>query len=63
MAATSMINGGHARIGFEDNLYIKKNVLATSNAQMVRKVAEIANLMDREVATVKEARQILGVER
>lgn len=63
MAATSMINGGHARIGFEDNLYIKKNVLATSNAQMVRKVAEIANLMDREVATAKEARQILGVER
>ena len=61
MAAVSMINGGHARVGFEDNLYIKKNVLATSNAQMVRKVVEIANLMDREVATAKEARQILGL--
>lgn len=62
MAAASMINGGHARIGFEDNLYIKKGVLATSNADMVKKVVEIANLMDREVATPKEARQILKLK-
>ncbi|MBI5968489.1 MAG: 3-keto-5-aminohexanoate cleavage protein [Deltaproteobacteria bacterium] len=62
IAAISMINGGHARVGFEDNLFIRKNVLATSNAQMVRKVVEIAELMDREVATPKEARQILGLK-
>ena len=61
MAAASMTNGGHARVGFEDNLYIQKNVLAKTNAEMVRKVVELANLMDREVATAKEARQILGV--
>ena len=42
MAATSIINGGHARVGFEDNLFIRKNVPATSNAEMVRKVVEIA---------------------
>lgn len=59
MAAASMTNGGHARVGFEDNLYIQKNVLAKTNAEIVRKVVEIANLMDREVATAKEARQIL----
>jgi uncharacterized protein (DUF849 family) len=63
MAAASMINGGHARVGFEDNLYLHKNVLAKTNAEMVRKVVEIANLMDREVATAKEARQILGLEK
>jgi len=63
MAAASMISGGHARVGFEDNLYIKKDELATSNAQMVRKVVELAHLMDREVATVKEARQILGLKK
>ncbi len=56
MAATSIINGGHARVGFEDNLYICKNVLATSNAQMIQKVVEIANHLDREVATAQEAR-------
>ncbi len=63
MAATSMINGGHARVGFEDNLYIRKGELATSNAQMVQKVVELAQLMDREVATPKEARQILGLKK
>jgi uncharacterized protein (DUF849 family) len=62
MAAASIMNGGHARVGFEDNLYIKKGVLATSNAEMVKKVAEIANLLDREVATPKEARQILKLK-
>jgi len=62
MAATSIINGGHARVGFEDNLYIRKNVLATSNAQMVQKVVEIANHLDREVATAQEARKILKLK-
>jgi 3-keto-5-aminohexanoate cleavage enzyme len=63
MAAASLITGGNARIGFEDNLYLKKGVLAKSNAEMVKKVVEIANLMDREVATPKEARQILKLKR
>ncbi len=62
MAATSIINGGHARVGFEDNLYICKNVLATSNAQMIQKVVEIANHLDREVATAQEARKILKLK-
>lgn len=59
MAAASMIMGGHVRVGFEDNIYIRKDTLAISNAQMVRKVVEIAHLMDLEVATAKETRQIL----
>jgi uncharacterized protein (DUF849 family) len=62
MAAASIINGGHARVGFEDNLYIKKGVLAKTNAEMVKKAVEIANLLDREVATPKEARQILRLK-
>jgi len=62
MAAASIINGGHARVGFEDNLFIRKNVMATSNAEMVKKVVEIANLLDREVATSKEARKILKLK-
>jgi uncharacterized protein (DUF849 family) len=62
MAAASIMNGGHARVGFEDNLYIQKGVLAKSNAEMVKKVIEIANLLDREVATPKEARQILKLK-
>jgi uncharacterized protein (DUF849 family) len=61
LAAASIINGGHARVGFEDNLFIRKNVPAASNAEMVRKVVEIAGLLDREVASVKEAREILAL--
>jgi 3-keto-5-aminohexanoate cleavage enzyme len=49
-------------VGFEDNLYIKKGVMAKTNAEMVKKVVEIANLFDREVATPKEARQILRLK-
>jgi uncharacterized protein (DUF849 family) len=59
MAAASIINGGHARVGFEDNLYIRKGLLAKSNAEMVRKVIQIAELMDRDIATPAEARKIL----
>ena len=62
MAAASIMNGGHARVGFEDNLYIQKGVLAKTNAEMVKKVIEIAHLLDREVATPKEARQILKLK-
>jgi len=36
-------------------------VLTTSNAQVVRKVVEITHLLERDVATPKEARQILGI--
>lgn len=62
IAAASIMSGGHTRVGFEDNLYIKKGVLAKSNAEMVRKVVEIANLLDRDIATPKEARQILKLK-
>jgi uncharacterized protein (DUF849 family) len=63
MAAASVIMGGHIRVGFEDNIYIKKDTLATSNAQMVTKVVDIAKLMDREVASAQEARQILKLRK
>ena len=46
---------------FEDNLYLQSGVPAKSNAQMVRKVTEIADQLGREVATSEEALRILGV--
>jgi 3-keto-5-aminohexanoate cleavage enzyme len=58
---TSIIMGGHARTGFEDNVYISKGVLATSNSQLVQKTVRIAELMGREIATPSEAAQILGL--
>ncbi len=61
VATVSILMGGHVRVGFEDNLYIKKNVLSTSNAQMVKKIVGMASHLDREVASADEARQILGL--
>jgi 3-keto-5-aminohexanoate cleavage enzyme len=62
LAALAITMGGHVRVGFEDNVYIEKGVLAESNAQLVEKVARMAKELGREIATPDEARQILGLK-
>ena len=59
MAALAIAMGGHVRVGFEDNIYYSKGVLASSNAQLVERVVRIAREIGREPASVDEARQIL----
>ncbi len=54
--------GGNVRVGFEDNIYLKKGVLAKSNAQMVEMAADLAERLGREIATSDEARKILGIK-
>lgn len=61
MVTMGIIMGGHARVGFEDNIYLQKGVRAKSNAQMVEKVVRIARELGREIATPEEARKILGL--
>lgn len=55
--------GGHVRVGFEDNLYLEKGVLAKSNAQFVERIVSLAGEMGRQVASPVEARHILGLPR
>jgi len=55
--------GGHARTGFEDNIYYKKGELAKSNAQLVERVARLSKELGREVATPDEARIILELKK
>ena len=62
MAAIAIAMGGHVRVGFEDNVYMSRGVLAKSNGELVSRVVRIANELGREIATPKEARQILGLE-
>jgi 3-keto-5-aminohexanoate cleavage enzyme len=62
LAELSIQHGGHVRVGLEDNLYIEKGVLATSNAQLVKKVVQMAKHYGREIATPKEARRIYQLE-
>lgn len=62
IAAMSIVMGGNVRVGFEDNTYIEKGVLAKSNGEMVEKVVRLAKELGREIASPAEAREILGLK-
>ncbi|WP_300110264.1 3-keto-5-aminohexanoate cleavage protein [uncultured Alistipes sp.] len=62
LAMAAIIDGGHVRVGFEDNVYLSKGVLAKSNGELVEKVVRMAKEMGREIATPAEARAILGLK-
>lgn len=61
LAAAAITMGGHVRVGFEDNLYLSKGVLAKSNGELVAKVVRLAKELGREIATPAEAREILSL--
>jgi len=63
LALHAIAMGGHVRVGFEDNVYYSKGVLAQSNAQLVARIARISEETGRPVATPAEARKILGIVR
>ncbi len=63
MVAMGALLGGHVRVGMEDNLYLSQGVLATSNAQLVQRAVEILRSLNREIATVDEARAMLGLSK
>ena len=61
MITLGILLGGHVRVGFEDNVYLEKGVLAKSNGELVEKAVRIAKELGREIATPAEAREILGL--
>lgn len=61
MVTLSIVMGGHARVGFEDNIYISKGVLAKSNSELVEKIVRISKEIGRNIASPYEARKILGL--
>ena len=63
MITMGIILGGHIRVGFEDNIYLRRGVLLESNAQMVEVAVNLVEQLQREVATPSEARRILGIPR
>ena len=54
-------SGGHARTGLEDNVRLDRETLAPSNAALVARTVEICGKHGRPVATVAEAREMLGL--
>lgn len=57
----AVILGGHVRVGFEDNIYYSKGVLAESNAQLVARISRLAAGLGRATASPAEARKTLGL--
>ena len=60
MVAQLVAMSGHVRVGLEDNIYLRRGVLA-SNAELVDNAVGIIERMGASVATPAEARAILGV--
>ena len=53
--------GGHVRTGLEDNIKFDPTRLATSNAELVRKVVDACDRYGRRPATPADARAILAL--
>lgn len=58
--AQSVLMGGHARVGLEDNLYLRKGVKAT-NGQLTEKAVNLIEQLGARVATPDEAREQLNL--
>ncbi len=57
----SIAAGGHVRTGLEDNVRLDRDTLAPSNAALVQRAVDLCHTHERPVATVDQARAILGL--
>jgi uncharacterized protein (DUF849 family) len=60
LIATAAALGGNVRAGLEDNFYLPNGEMARSNGELIAKAREIVETAGRRVATVEEARELLG---
>lgn len=59
--AMTVLKGGGARVGMEDNIYYGPGRLLKNNAEMVERAVRIIHELGLEVATPDEARDILKI--
>ena len=52
--------GGHVRVGFENNLYLKDGSLAPDNRALVAQAADAAHSLGRPLATATQIRERFG---
>lgn len=55
------VNGGHIRVGLEDNIRMPNGELAKESYEQVQWSMKVARLAGREVASADEARQIFHI--
>jgi uncharacterized protein (DUF849 family) len=61
LVAAALALGGNVRVGLEDNFYLPDGTMAGSNGDLVAKAAQMARDAGRRLATVAEARAMLGL--
>lgn len=61
LVAGAIALGGNVRVGLEDNFYLSPGVMARSNGELVEKAARMVRDQGREVATVEQCRERLGL--
>lgn len=59
LTAMGLANGGNARAGLEDTLYLRKGELSHGNAPLVRRAVALANALDRPPLSVSETEALL----
>jgi uncharacterized protein (DUF849 family) len=61
LLAAALSLGGNVRVGLEDNFYLPDGTMARSNGELVARAARMASDAGRRLATVAEARELLGL--
>jgi len=62
LTSAALAMGGNVRVGLEDNLYLRRGVLAQSSGEQVAQIKEIMERLSFEAATPDEAREILNLK-
>jgi uncharacterized protein (DUF849 family) len=63
LVAAALALGGNVRVGLEDNFYLPNGDMARSNGDLIAKARQMTEDVGRRPATVREARELLGVPR
>lgn len=61
MVQAALDLGGHVRVGLEDNFYLSEGKMAQSNAQLVEQAVNMTLSSGRTIASVAEAKIMLGI--
>lgn len=62
LAATACTMGGNFRVGLEDNFYLPNGDMAKSNGDCVESGVKLARMLDREIASIAETREMLNIK-
>ena len=61
LVGAALALGGNVRVGLEDNFYLPEGEMARSNGDLVARAARMVSDAGRRLATVAEARSMLGL--